>query len=340
MKYLDITEVKSLNIEHTSMCNLLCPQCARIVDGKVNQELLMKRMSINEYKRLLPVNLCRQIEHIFFCGNYGDPLIDPLFFDCAEYLVENGVRLTIYTNGSLRSARWWDLFATMFSDKCKVVFAIDGLRDTNHIYRINANFDQIMINAEYFINAGGNARWDYLVFDHNEHQVEEARQLASDMGFKTFNEKQTKRFIDNENYKTDKGEGDFGKIVKKYGSWLEYINQTEITCKYKQGGILYIDYELNLWPCCWVGAPRYFHGYDNIQKDQLYKLISKYGDGFNSLVDKSIEEVLNHPWFAEDLAKSWTKQMCSGKLMTCGRTCGTEYKFSSGDVSNKKETEL
>ena len=34
-----------------------------------------------------------------------------------------------------------------------VNFAIDGLSDTNHIYRVKTNFDKIMINAEAFIKA-------------------------------------------------------------------------------------------------------------------------------------------------------------------------------------------
>ena len=40
-----------------------------------------------------------------------------------------------------------------------------------------------MENAQAFINAGGRARWDYIAFAHNEHQIDEARQLAEDMGF-------------------------------------------------------------------------------------------------------------------------------------------------------------
>jgi MoaA/NifB/PqqE/SkfB family radical SAM enzyme len=340
MKYLDITEVRALNIEHTSMCNLLCPQCARVVDGKTSPELFMREMTLEEYKRILPEKLCKQLGHIFFCGNYGDPCAAIEFFDCVKYLRSHDVKLTIYTNGSMRGTRWWRDLANILSDKCKVVFAIDGLKDTNHLYRVNSRFNRVIQNASAFIEEGGNARWDYLVFDYNYHQVGEAKKMAKDLGFKLFNEKLTKRFIDNKNYKTDKGGGEFGKIVEKYGSWAEYINQTEITCKYQRDKILYIDFDLNLWPCCWVGAPLFFHGHDNIQKDQIYKLIVKYGDRFNSLKDKSIEEVLNHPWFQEDLVKSWSKQLCSGKLMTCGRTCGTEYKFSSGDKSNKKETEL
>ena len=340
MKYLNLNDIKSINIEHTSRCNLLCPQCARVVDGKLNSELYMKSMTVDDYKRILPPDFCKQLEHIFFCGNYGDVCADSQFLDCVEYLRNNDIKLTIYTNGSIRSTKWFEYLAKLLSDKCKVIFAIDGLKDTNKLYRVNSNFDQVIANAKSFIDAGGNARWDYLIFEHNEHQVEEAKQMASDMGFKIFNEKQTKRFINNKHYKTSKGGGDFGKIVEKYGSWVDYINTTEISCKYQAGKILYIDFELNLWPCCWVGAPLFFYGDDNIQKDQIYKLISKYGAGFNSLNYYSIEEILDHKWFKNDLVKSWSREMCSGKLMTCGRTCGTEYKFSSGDKTNKKETEL
>jgi len=340
MKYLDITEVRALNIEHTSMCNLLCPQCARVVDGKRSPEIFMAEMTLDDYKRILPPSLCKQIDHIFFCGNYGDACAAVDFLECVKYLRSNNIRLTIYTNGSMRGMTWWTHLAQVLSDRCRVVFSIDGLKDTSPMYRVNSNFDRVIQNATAFINAGGKARWDYLEFEYNGHQIDEAKQMASDLGFDTFNLKQTKRAIVNKNYKTNKGGGDFGKIVEKYGSWIEYINATEISCKYKEDGILYVDFALNLWPCCWVGAPQYFHGFDNIQKDQIFKLIAKYGDGFNSLLYKSIEEILDHPWFKEDLVKSWSKQMCSGKLMTCGRTCGTEYKFSSGDSSNKKEIKL
>ena len=51
------------------------------------------------------------------------------------------------------------------------------------MYRVNSNFKTIMKNAKAFINAGGNARWDYLIFDHNEHQIDEAKVLAKKLGF-------------------------------------------------------------------------------------------------------------------------------------------------------------
>ena len=53
--------------------------------------------------------------------------------------------------------------------KVKVTFGIDGLQDTNHLYRISTNFDKIIKNAKAFIDAGGFAKWHMLVFEHNEH---------------------------------------------------------------------------------------------------------------------------------------------------------------------------
>lgn len=339
MSYLEIKDVKVLNIEHTNMCNLQCPQCARMVNGKINKNLQAREMFPDEYERIIPPELCKQLDHIFFCGNYGDACCSINFLKCVKYLRNNKVPLTIYTNGSMRGTTWWTHLAWMLDNKCKVVFSIDGLKDTNGIYRVNSHYYKIMQNAQAFINAGGIARWDFLVFDHNHHQIEECKKLASDMGFKIFNEKKTKRFIDNQNYKTNKGGGQFGSIVDRYGSWSNYVDQTEIECKYQTSKTLYIDHQLFLWPCCWVGAPLFFEG-DNIQKNQLFKLLSQYEPGFNSLDEYSIEEILEHPWFKNDLENSWNCTMETGKLMTCGRTCGQEYKFSSGDKVNKKETRL
>jgi MoaA/NifB/PqqE/SkfB family radical SAM enzyme len=335
--FLDIEEVRVLNIEHTSCCNLKCPQCARTLqNGNLNPNVKLKSMTLDDYKRILKPTFLKQLNQIFFCGNYGDALADPKFLNCVKYLRDYNVPLTIYTNGSLRSMKWWEELATLLDDKCKVVFAIDGLEDSNSIYRIGSNFNKIIENAKVFINNGGVARWDYLIFEHNYKQVEKAKEIAKAIGFKIFNKKKTKRFIDNENYKTNKGRGQFKSIVNRYGSWDKYIEQTTIDCKYKKEKILYIDYDLNLWPCCWIGAPMFFDGTDNIQKTQLITLLRHYEKGFNSLREHSIEEVLNHTWFANDLQKSFTHN----KLMTCGRTCGEEYKFSSGDKTNKQETEL
>jgi MoaA/NifB/PqqE/SkfB family radical SAM enzyme len=77
-------------------------------------------------------------------------------------------------------------------DAC--VFSVDGLDDTNHLYRKNTNFDKILANMKAYREAGGIAQWDYLAFKHNAHQIGTARQLAKDLGFTKFNLKKTTRW--------------------------------------------------------------------------------------------------------------------------------------------------
>ena len=52
-----------------------------------------------------------------------------------------------------------------------------------------------MNNARAFIEAGGRAHWDMLVFDYNQHQIDQCRTLASDMGFKFFRTKASSRGV-------------------------------------------------------------------------------------------------------------------------------------------------
>ena len=78
-----------------------------------------------------------------------------------------------------------------------VHFGIDGLEDTNHLYRVNVKWKKVMENVKAFVENGGNAIWDYIVFRHNEHQVEQAREFSNKIGFKKFLVKKTGRFAVN-----------------------------------------------------------------------------------------------------------------------------------------------
>ena len=185
--------------------------------------------------------------------------------------------------------------------------------------------------------------------------IEKAKEFAKELGFENLHVKKTNRFINNKNYisntsKKDskvqpaKGirfQSDFDKIVEEYGSWSNYVNITDIDCKFQQQKALFVDFEARLWPCTWVGAPIYFSGKNNIQKVQLHKILDHYGWNFNSLRHFSLDSVLNHEWFKQELVGSWSRTQDDepiGKLMSCGRTCGTTYDFSSASKGNRENT--
>ena len=75
--------------------------------------------------------------------------------------------LSMNTNAGARDEAWWTELAQIYGRMGAVIFSVDGLRDTNHIYRQNVVWDNVERNMRAFINAGGRARWDFLIFEHN-----------------------------------------------------------------------------------------------------------------------------------------------------------------------------
>ena len=367
MKYIELDQIESVQIDHTSRCNLLCPQCARVYNGSTNPEMPIGELTLDDYKKIFIEPLIKNVKLITQCGNYGDVIASNNILECLDWVRGQGSTafINIMTNGSARSKDWWIELAGIIGDRGKVVFSIDGLEDTNSIYRVNSNFEKIIDNAKTFISANGKARWDFLVFSHNEHQVEDAKKLAQQLGFIEFNVKKTNRFINEKNYqgwvktelvdtvKTKKAEYaiqaptkkyqansslQFDQIVKEFGSWNNYINKTVIDCKFRNQKSVFIDFEARLWPCTWTASGMYHYGV-NTQKTQIKQLLDYYGYHFNSIRHSSLEEILNHEWLNSKLVESWGLEIEStpvSKLMCCGRTCGSIYDFSSSSNSNRE----
>ena len=187
----NIDNVKVLHLEPTSKCNAACPQCARWLDDgfTLNPKLTITDLKLHTIQEKLPIELVRQLDKMFMCGTYGDPAAhrDPI--SIYEWFREVNPQITLgmNTNGGLRNAQFWNKLGKILSNELDYcVFSIDGLDDTNHIYRRNVNYNRVILNAREFIAAGGRAHWDMLVFKHNEHQVDKCMQLARELGFVAF----------------------------------------------------------------------------------------------------------------------------------------------------------
>jgi MoaA/NifB/PqqE/SkfB family radical SAM enzyme len=194
-------KITQVHWEPTDKCNSACAMCPRYTfDGFEISTLENTEWTLESFKASWPREFLQPLQKILACGNFGDPCACKEFVDIYEYVrkIQPHIGLACNTNGSLRNPAWWArLGAVMREDQNSgnyCTFSLDGLEDTNHLYRRNTNWKKIMENAKAFIDAGGIAHWDYIVFEHNEHQVEEARALAISMGFKNFNVKRTTRW--------------------------------------------------------------------------------------------------------------------------------------------------
>lgn len=194
------SEIQTVHLEMTDSCNAACPMCARNINGgEDNPQLPGTELSLDDCEKIFDPQFISQLKRLYMCGNYGDPIAARDTLEVFDYFRRHNskMNLNMYTNGSAKKPDWWKELAKVLGKNSYVVFSIDGLEDTNHLYRQNTIWSKIMENAQAFIDAGGNARWDYIVFAHNEHQVEQAESLSKSMGFEKFQYKKSARFFSN-----------------------------------------------------------------------------------------------------------------------------------------------
>lgn len=180
---------KRINIEASTRCNLLCPGCARTQEMALGNGLAggIGDMDIEVFKLLVrPEN---KIDAITYNMALSDPIYSGTLFEQLRYLKTLDKRpvINMSTNGSGRSEKWWKEFASLLLPTDIIEFAIDGLEDTNHIYRVNAKWHTIIKAVNTLrSNFSGKIGWRYIVFEHNYHQVAEANKLSIELGFDWF----------------------------------------------------------------------------------------------------------------------------------------------------------
>ena len=345
------SEIQALHIEISSRCNVSCPMCARNVSGgRVNPYLPVTELSLNDIQKALPADFISRLRRISFCGNHGDPVTAKELPSILRFLreINPDLFINLWTNGSLRSASYWRSLAKILS---VVHFSIDGLADTNGIYRRGADFGKIMENAAAFIEAGGEAIWDFIVFRHNEHQVEEARALARKMGFQRLILKKTGRFFSNSRSQTKsrhpvlnrKGEREYFleppenpayqneslrlDMASSGEKLLAHLNQTTVRCQVQEEKSVYISAEGHVFPCCFLAGQMYLW-HQKRRENQIYRFLDRLPEKEESLNIKkrSLKEILQDPFFQKTVPEAQKPgDVRKDRLFMCAKTCGKVF---------------
>ncbi len=164
-------EIKAVHLEVTQRCQASCPMCDRNENGGVvNRHLTNAELSIADCKQIFKPEFIANLDSMYMCGNHGDPIIADDTLEIFKYFRENNPKmwLSMNTNAGAKDSEWWAELAKIFGRMGCVLFSVDGLEDTNHLYRQNVQWPVVMNSMQAFIGAGGRARWDYIIFQHNE----------------------------------------------------------------------------------------------------------------------------------------------------------------------------
>ena len=321
--YIELDQIEGLHLELTSKCNLACLQCARTYKKFPLQELSLIDLEnlFNEFVK--PLNI------VHICGNYGDSIVYSDLHKAIDIFKKYKTKyIRIYTNGSARNSDWWIKLGEQLKNCGEIIFSIDGLEDTNHIYRKYSSWPIIMNSVKSFINAGGKAIWEMLAFKHNEHQIKDAKQLSIDLGFSTFRIKKANRF-GTRGYENDivfPPKQDLFKHnaiiardqnIDKIGL-DSFIKNQKISCQYKTRQWIYIDFNGTVLPCCWFGTD-WWNG--KLAQFKIY-------DNELNIKHNKLLNILKNPFYKFKLEDSWKND---NKSWTCSIQCGN---FDMNNIKN------
>jgi MoaA/NifB/PqqE/SkfB family radical SAM enzyme len=316
-----LEEIKTLHLELTNKCQASCPMCARNMQGGVTNPFIDEtEITYELFSQWFDHSFIKQLHKIILCGNLGDPIIAKdiiqIYTHCRDINAE--INLCLNTNGSARDDDFWNALAKL---NVIVRFGIDGLKDTHSLYRIGTSFDKVIKNATTFINSGGTAIWDMLVFEHNEHQVEECKKLSKELGFKEFVRKDTSRFREDKLIVIDKNGKQVNTLYPSLKSKKIYkiANNVSsiINCKVQKEKNLYISSHGIVVPCCWLGLNEFSH--TSVSRIDYLNKIEK----FYSLQNYSLKQIFDSGVF-DKIKTTWDNE----PLIECSKQCGNFDKFN------------
>lgn len=174
--------------EVTNVCNLKCPFC---LTGKgISGGRSVRHMGFDEAKAI--IDQVGDYIYLMQLYTWGEPLLNKDIYDIIKYAKDKNIYVMLSTN------------ATMLNEaNCKrlvgsgidyVMAAIDGLSDeTYKKYRVGGDYEKVMRNIETLVSVKKQLHsptpfleWQFIVFRHNEHEVQAAERKAYEMGVSKF----------------------------------------------------------------------------------------------------------------------------------------------------------
>tara|TARA_B100001057_G_C22820554_1_gene939217 strand:- start:824 stop:1594 length:771 start_codon:yes stop_codon:yes gene_type:complete len=181
--YIKNQRLSSPNMDLSHRCILRCPQCLR---QKVEGLPRIKRsfdIGKPEFRKILNY----YENQITFCGQISDPIYHPDFLAFLEMMNGLGKGLRVATNGTNDKSgnmddKWWEkAYSYGLGENCWV-FGVDGLDEKSQLYRIGSNFKQVWETMKMGVQAGHPIVWQFIIFGYNEHEIEQAKEIAHKEG--------------------------------------------------------------------------------------------------------------------------------------------------------------
>jgi MoaA/NifB/PqqE/SkfB family radical SAM enzyme len=304
--------IEWIDIELTSFCNISCKGCFRVISKWADKINNTTYLSLDTIKERFKKEDFPSIKIINFCGSVDEPTSHPEFFEIVKYFADWDCHMNIATNGSIRTEKWWTELASIVPKSHRVTWGIDGSNAVSEIYRQGSSFDKVQKNFRAFNKAGGQSTWQFIVFEHNQHQEEAAKQMAKDEGFKKFQTIISHR-VDTKDVKHKHVGNSMNMVVIP-----EHKEEEQISCKYGNQKRIFVNHTGNVIPCCHLNSKMLEYPHRQEELDRFERDLKQY-DYMNdiNLENVTIEQAINGKIWT-DIKKSWNED---DKIEKCWKTC-------------------
>ncbi len=172
-----------LIIDPTNVCNLHCPLCAT---GAGTSDIPKGMMDMALFRRILDELGPYLYElHLF---NWGEPLLHKGFFDMVRYAKRYPLKTN--TSSNLYAVTDEMIAEIVGCGLDELTVSIDGVsKETYEKYRVGSDYDRVMSNLRKLVEEKKRRGFEtpfvvfrFLLMKHNVHELEEAREIAAELG--------------------------------------------------------------------------------------------------------------------------------------------------------------
>lgn len=173
----------SISIEPTTSCNLRCPECPSGLRSFTRPTGMLKD---NLFHKVID-ELAPTLPYLIFYFQ-GEPYLHPQFLSLVEYASKKKIYTATSTNAHYLTDE--NARKTVLSGLDRLIISIDGTtQDTYEAYRVGGKLDKVIEGTKNIIrwkkelkSSTPHVIFQYLVVKPNQHQVDDVKKLAKELG--------------------------------------------------------------------------------------------------------------------------------------------------------------
>lgn len=173
----------SISVEPTTACNLRCPECPSGLRAFSRDTGNLKA----DFFRKIIDELGDQLFYLTFYFQ-GEPYINPSFLEMVKFANERGIYTATSTNAHFLNNK--NAKATIESGLDRLIISVDGTtQEVYEAYRKEGKLEKVLEGARNVVrwkkelkSATPHIIFQFLVVKPNEHQIDDVKALAKEIG--------------------------------------------------------------------------------------------------------------------------------------------------------------